>query len=343
MNSLNLHFIFGLGRSGTTLLQKELGKMNGVIANPESLYLLEFLYRIPKNKALTSTEIDAILERMFALKTGHFVSLDLWDIDKIGLRSYLKQEENVTFFTLVEAINRFSKAGQKVEHPQVIFDKNPPHTLHIPKLLTFSDNGLAIGIYRHYWDNILSRFEYRLDAIRHPLYHALIWVKYNTELRQQAKKFPTRLKLVGYEDFVQNSEKQLVDLQHFFGLNQQRGNSDEQALMSHLLEKITDEKEKAYFMKMHGKVFQPIDAAAVGKKEHPFTPTQVAAIHHICGELAEKLGYEKVPGGAIPIKERLLIGYFRLHIALLHRIHCFYYQSPLWVRKLGRTVRRFGR
>ena len=179
LNDVEIHYIIGLGRSGTTLLLRELGKYEHVLSNPESLFVLDFLYVQNPSKIMSPKRISFFLERIFTIKTGRFVSLDIWNIDKNSLIESIKNHDYIRFIDLIKLVHLNSKFSLKKNNIRTIIDKNPPYTLHVEKLIKLDKKSKFVGIYRFYLDNIISRNKYRLDAFNHPYYHALTWCQYN--------------------------------------------------------------------------------------------------------------------------------------------------------------------
>jgi len=335
--TIKVNYILGLGRSGTTLLIRELGKSKHVVANPESLFILEFLYLFKPKQDLNHSEIDFFLKTIFKLKTGRFVHLELWKINKEKLSNEAKSQPTIRFIDLVKLVNLNAVNGLNTENPKTVLDKNPPYTMHFDQLKVLDKNSKFIGIFRSHLDNIISRHKFKLDAINHPYFHALIWCQYNDFLLKKSQEYPDNLKLIKYEELAQNPNRNLNTVRDFFGITSDLKNSDEIPPIENLLSELATKEERNQFFEMHGKVFTKIDTAAINKS-NPFSAKQLNSIHFICAQTSEKLGYEKILFQKPSINQRILIGLFRSVLLFVEFKHKRYFKSNHSIRKFFKYV-----
>lgn len=333
LETVRINYILGLGRSGTTLLLSELGKSKEVVANPESLFLLEFLYLFKSNDLLNHAQIDFFIETIFKLKTGRFVSLKLWKIDKQKLIKEAKSKANIKFIDLIKLVNLNAESGLKTNNPKVILDKNPPYTMHFDQLLKLDAKSKFIGIYRSYLDNIISRNKYRLDAVNHPYFHALVWCQYNEFLIRKATEYPDLLKLIRYEDLAQNPIENLKGARDFLGISHELKENDSMLPIFNLLNELSTSEEKVQFEEMHGKVFKAIDTESIGKKNTFFLDKQLNGIHYICTPISLKLGYPPVSFEKPRAMQRFTISIFKIILNFIELKHRVYFKSNHVIRK----------
>ncbi|NBX80934.1 MAG: sulfotransferase [Flavobacteriales bacterium] len=338
LEEIKVNYILGLGRSGTTLLLKELGKSQHVVSNPESLFILDFLYVYEPEKVLSPSEVSFFLKQIFKLKTGRFVHLDLWKIDREKLNKAIEEQSPIQFKNLIKLVNLNSEIGLSTSNPEVIIDKNPPYTVHFEQLLKLDLNSKFIGIYRHYWDNIISRNKFKLDAINHPYYHALMWCLYNESMFKSEKKHPENLLLIRYEDLVNHPEEYLNCARKFMHLSNELKGVEDKTLVENLLQNLKNNEEKKDFLEMHGKVFKEIDTQAIGKKNTKFTENQINNIHYICSKTASKLGYESVNFKQPNLYQRLYISWFKSILLIVEYKHHSYFRASHAKRNLFRTI-----
>lgn len=338
LEDIKINYILGLGRSGTTLLLKELGKSQHVVSNPESLFILDFLYVYEPEKVLSPSEVSFFLKQIFKLKTGRFVHLDLWKIDREKLNKAIEEQSPIQFKNLIKLVNLYSEIGLNTSNPEVIIDKNPPYTVHFEQLLKLDLNSKFIGIYRHYWDNIISRNKFKLDAINHPYYHALRWCLYNESLYKSAKIHPENLLLIRYEDLVNHPDGYLKKVRSFMHLSNELKSVEDKTLVENLLQNLKNTEEKKEFLEMHGKVFKEIDTQAIGKKNTKFSENQINNIHYICSKTATKLGYERVNFRKPNLFQRMYISCFKVVLWAVEYKHHSYFRSSHSKRNLIRTL-----
>lgn len=337
LDKIQINYILGLGRSGTTLLLRELGKSKRVISNPESLFILDFLYVNDPKKKMKSGEITFFIDQIFSLKTGRFVSLDLWRIDKEKLLKSIQALPFVTFLDLIKLVNLHSEFGQKVIEVAFILDKNPPYTLHFEQLKKLDENSKFIGIYRSYLDNIISRNKYKLDAFNHPYFHALMWCQFNDALLSYRKHDPNKIHLIQYENLVENPDFHLIKARAFLGISSEL-REENVSTLNGLLENLKSDREKEQFLEMHGKVFKSIDTSAVGNKTIPFSSHQINAIHAICSKTSIKLGYEPINFSTPSYFVLFQIKWFQLLLFFTESKHKFYYYSSHRTRKWMKLI-----
>ena len=334
LDTIQINYILGVGRSGTTLLLRELGKSKKVVSNPESLFILDFLYLWEPNKRLNHSELDFFFTTIFKLKTGRFVHLELWKIDKEKLSKEAKANPTIRFIDLIKLVNLNAEYGLNTLNPTMILDKNPPYTRHFNQLRKLDENSKFIGIYRSYLDNIISRNKFKLDAVNHPYFHALIWCQYNELLLEYAKQFPEKLKLMKYEDLASKPLENLQSARDFLNISSELKSKDEIPSLENLLNELSTKEEKNHFLEMQGKVFTKIDTAAIGKSTNPFSARQLNAVHFICAQTNKKLGYESVEFQKPDILQRLFIAWLKLFMSFVDLKHKVYYESNHKVRNL---------
>lgn len=338
LDTIQINYILGLGRSGTTLLIKELGKSQHVVSNPESLFILDFLYVHEPEKVLSPTEVSFFIKQIFKLKTGRFVHLDLWKIEREKLNKAIEEQSPINFKNLIKLVNLYSEIGLSTSDPKVIIDKNPPYTVHFEQLLKLDLNSKFIGIYRHYLDNIMSRNKFKLDAINHPYYHALMWSLYNESLLASAKKHPENLLLIRYEDFVNNPDEFLKRARNFMQLSMELKSVKDKTLVENLLHNLKSSEDKNEFLERCGKVFKEIDTQAIGKKNTQFTENQINNIHYICSKTASKLGYDSVNFKKPNLFQRIYISWFKIVLWAVEYKHHSYFRASHSRRNLVRTL-----
>ncbi|MBM3186919.1 MAG: sulfotransferase, partial [Bacteroidetes bacterium] len=309
-----------------------LGKYEHVLSNPESLFVLDFLYVQNPSKIMSPKRISFFLERIFTIKTGRFVSLDIWNIDKNSLIESIKNHGYIRFIDLIKLVHLNSKFSLKKNNIRTIIDKNPPYTLHVEKLIKLDKKSKFVGIYRFYLDNIISRNKYRLDALNHPYYHALTWCKYNEELIRLKNNYEFKIHLVQYEKFVGNPEMHLSEIRSFLGIKNNEQTTDNSNL-DELINGLKTKNEKEQFLEMHQKAFQDINNSSIGKTEAPFNSKQINAIHWICSTTSSKLGYNKLPHSKPNIAIQTQIKILKLILFFVELKHHLFYRSSHRTRK----------
>lgn len=211
-----IHFIFGAGRSGTTLLSNCLQCHENIIANPESRFLLYVIKEYKPNKVFTNIEALKLLEDIKNIREPDFTDLRLWGINWDKLTATVAKRETISIIELIELINRSSFLYK--DSAKIIVDKNPPYVIFIQDLFRWYPNAKGICIVRNYHDNVKSRIRNSIEEINNVWFSGLKWCYYQKELIKAANQMPDRILVVKYETLVDNFEPQMKLIVDFLGL-----------------------------------------------------------------------------------------------------------------------------
>jgi len=337
-----IHFIVGLGRSGTTLMVSTLNRNPNVIANPESLFLLHFIYRFGGQKTLSPHKVKQFSERIFDIKAGKFVGLRIWLMDKENLKNTLIHlPGNIHLEELTKCVHMHSFLGRKKENASVIIDKNPPYTKHLPKLLREFPESKFIALVRDYRDNAISRKTYQLDMVNDYVYHAVVWKNYNQTILQAKAKHPDRLMVIRYEDFVCDFDRVMLEVAAFLDIKPEFPLSDR--TQAEQFEQITahlNEEEKNYFIKMHGRILEKPDGSKIGQWRGVLGKKELAAMERICGKTGMSFGYSTESKTKINFRIRISIAKAKFFHAIENFVHHAFFRSPFFLRDFAGFIRR---
>lgn len=345
LKNIPVHFIVGLGRSGTTLVTSILNNHPQVLSAPESRFILYCLQPYKDKKSFTKTEADEFMDIIFSIKESRFVSLKFWFIDKEKLRkdiySFLP---DISFKELCKLVYLNSYLSQGKSGVKVIIDKNPPYTLHLEKFMKLFPGAKFIGLTRDYRDNALSRHQFHFDSIKSIIYHGIIWNEYNRNLVRAGKKYPGRMLLLRYEDMVNNPEENITRIYNFLGIDPSVRSKEDPAAYKGYFDKILSElkpHEQEIFMQMHGRVIQKVDASKVDKWKSQLPPYYIACLDYVCGKTGGSFGYKNAPeiSAGVSPWTKLLIYFQKLYRLQESFIHRNYYRSPVWLRKYARSFK----
>lgn len=340
LNEIPLHYIVGVGRSGTTFLVSAFNKNKNVVANPESLFQLH-LYSLIKNKTVFSvSEIDALLNEIYSIKQGRFVNLDVWFLNKEKLRNDLiLQKNNLPFLNWVKTVHLHSELALSKNEINIIVDKNPTYTLHIEKLIRLNPKSKVIALVRDFRDNSVSRHEFKMDSKLNYIYHGLIWNHYNKCILNAKKKFPDRIKIIKYEDLVGNYDSTISEINNFLEINNHEIDTKAGENYQSKLGEFLDEEQKKWFVKMHEHVTQPADSSKIGSWKNVLSKKDLLLLEATCKTVAKNFNYSLETNAQLAVSLYPKYALYWLFLKYEIAIHHFYYSSPLSIRKFGAKLK----
>lgn len=340
-----LHFVVGLGRSGTTLVSNTMNQYTEIASTPESLFLLHYIHRFGNRKRISKAEMKDFRHGIFHLRSGKFVHLDTWHVHKKELHHAMEDlKEDAGYLQMALKVYTCSLVGRMKPNARIYVDKNPPYTRHIPRLKRLSPSSRFICMVRDPRDTSVSRGVYGMDPINHPIYHGLVWRYFAKKIKTSKNLYAHDVMVKRYEDVVADFDIQMDEMAVFFGADTTRKNTTQlmeiRQKNKHALTDQLSETEMAIFNKMHSRVYQSVDVSQIGKWKHHMSRSEAAMIARVCNKEAAHFGYHFTTE-----ETQVNLSYYVWYPFLwfIHRgevaIHNIYYRTPLWLRNLARRGR----
>lgn len=285
--NLEVIYIIGIGRSGTTLLNSLLGQHPEINTTPEN-YFASFFYRAYHQK--TSFSLDDF-------HSIHQFNLNFHKLQPIVGYKYDFDPETIETIngSYKSFCNRIYSAYLHIsnhsENAQFIVDKNPVNTLYADKILSFNPNAKFIFITRDYRANILSRIQSAHIHTTNPIYNGIRWNYFMKKAIKFQDGNPDRVIKLKYEDLAadpQNSMNQIFD---FLQLDKQVISLDQNTEKRSIQEsapKITDDR----FEKKYNDLSQPVSTKRVFAWKDKLSAKIINQLDFICGKYGEQLGYK---------------------------------------------------
>jgi hypothetical protein len=288
-------FIVGRGRSGTTLLARMLTHHPQIAVAPEGFFAMN-LYRKYRFGPWNERRIAAFCRDLLRERRMQTWELEL---DRLALRLHERQHELTYAEVCLEVYRSFAEDTQGRPPVAWVGDKNPHYALLVERIDRLFPEARYIHITRDYRDNILSYSQLPFD-LRNPSALAQRWKQYNEEILKVSRRASERFLWLRYEDLVAHPEHELRRICGFLELE-----FDPQMLVFHV-EEPADARVK------RGKWFagarRPVDRAQAQKWPRRLSDMTVRRADAICGEFAERFGYQPTTFGEQPLSIAARLG-----------------------------------
>lgn len=293
LDSIQIHFIVGPGRTGTTLLVALLNECPDCISTPEIHHFVYFYKKYKNIKAVSSDMIadyKAYLELFFDHKNNPLIGPpdhELIDALHIG--------QPITYARLTKLIylGLFGRKGidQKI---RFIIDKNPYYTLKIDMIMQVFPGAKILALTRDYRAYILSNMQSRRPSVteKSVLYYACVWNLYMRYVAKAEKTYGQAVKVVRYESLALEKEVTMKEIMLFFGLEYSEAVFDFHISMKEKI-KLIRIPEKTYdrMMKKIKDLSSPINPSRVDAWKSALSPYDTGQAELISGSLGSRYGY----------------------------------------------------
>ena len=300
LNPINkqLHFIVGIGRSGTTLLTKLLNNHPDIHCLPEANFLAFFLQKYKNKKNFTSTEVDTIFIqiKLFSL-SNPWVGWEL-NIDKTKqiIFKWIEKNNEINYQNLCKIIySNFEVVGFDKENANTLIDKNPSFTLFLDQINQTFTNSKFIFIVRDYRANILSRKQSVYLESANISYNSYRWNFFNKNVISFQEKNKDKVLLVRYEDLITNPDFELKKACNFLNLKDDYILTNENDQYKNLPSNISVlSKHNNRFEKKYTDLSKSINTDRLDSWRKELTTDEIKTCEAICGNFAENFGYKTI-------------------------------------------------
>jgi hypothetical protein len=292
--TFKIHFILGIGRSGTTLLSSLLDTHPNLKCTPEAVFLVFFLQKY-KNQNITLDQFKLMLEHIKIYGISHpWVGWKFDELAAISEFNNLRKERSFLGYSSCCDIlyqNFKNQNGLQKTNPSIV-DKNPSYCLYANHLHEYFGQSKFVLIHRDYRANVLSRKQSVYLKSPNVAFNAFRWRLFTKKLIRFAKKNPSVCFQLKYENLVQDKEAYLNQLIQFFDEDSsiQHNSSDKEELI------ISDDFEiqeayKERYIKKYGDLNKEVNASRISSWESELSQKEIAICDAFCGELGKELGY----------------------------------------------------
>ena len=287
-----LHFIVGIGRSGTTILTKLLNMYKDIHCMPEANFLVFFLKRFSDKKNITPKDVEQIFEEIRLYSYSHpWVGWNFApDEAKSNILKTLELNSELAFPELVKLIyKQFKVEGTDKTSANVIIDKNPSFIIFVNQIHKTFPESKFIWIVRDYRANILSRKQSIFLKSPNIAYNAIRWKLYNQIGYNFYKKNKDKVILVRYEDLVKDHTL-IENIASFLSVDTLK--KENENIQSINLEAFNiEEKYQERFKKKYSDLNKTLNSDRINSWQEQLSDSEIRICDALCYKVAETVGY----------------------------------------------------
>lgn len=292
---IQLHYIIGIGRSGTTILSKLLNRYKAIHAIPELNFFLFFFHQYKSKKHFTKKDIDLLFEQIELYTKSHYTPI--WEINieeakKIVITAIEKNEE-LNYISICKLIYQQVKVvGVDKTNADILLHKSPLTTLFADKIIEHFPQSKFIWLVRDYRASTLSLKQSIQFKSPHIAYNATRWNIYNSDALKLKNKYPNNLLLIKYEDLVTNSEKTFELIEHFLKIKKEYEVINfENTQLENIKKLPISDKLKDRYLKKHSDLSKPLNNVRASAWKQELNKNEIVLAETICYKIGNKLNY----------------------------------------------------
>ena len=292
----NLHFIIGIGRSGTTILTKLLNSYKDVHCLPEANFLVFFLQKYKEKQTFSKQEIELIFKEINLYAISHpwiGWTFNSQEVKQLVIRR-IEIDSHINFNELITLIyEQFKVVGYDKSKAKILIDKNPSYTIFSKNISSQFKTSKFIFITRDYRANILSRKQSIYLKSPNIAYNATRWKLYNSIAYKFYKSNPDKVILVKYEDLVINKDLELEKIRAFLNISSEKDTLNENEKIDFTTFNL-DNKFKDRFIKKYSDLDKEVNASRLDSWKNQLSITEQETCDVICGNIGKKIGFHPI-------------------------------------------------
>lgn len=295
--SSQLHFIVGIGRSGTTILTKLLNEYKEIHCVPEANFLLFFLYKFKHKKHFSEDDLNMIFDQIgIYYQSNPWIG---WDFDYVSIKQTIQNKlltnktiEYQELCTLIYANFKLKQINK--EAANLIIDKNPSYSLFVKNIHTAFPNSKFIWIIRDYRANVLSWLQNPYLKASNVAFNAIRWKLYNKEIYNFYTKNKTNVLLIKYEDLILNQEIEIQNIINFLKVNSVLETNYLESTAIDVSNFSGSQEHKHIFFKKYTDLNQPLNSKRTEAWKVELNQSQIKTCDVLCSGFSLKIGYKAI-------------------------------------------------
>lgn len=292
-----IHFIMGIGRSGTTILTKLLNTYKDIHCVPEANFLLFFLYKFKHKTRFYKEDLDLLFEQIKLYSYSNpWIGYDFnYQSIKHDLENKILRNDYFTFQDLCMMIyDNFELQGINKDHAKLIIDKNPSYSLFINQIHSTFIESKIIWVVRDYRANVLSWLQNPYLKPSNVGINAIRWKLYNKEIYSFYKKNREKVLLIKYEDLINNQDIELQKIVNFLKINPQLEVNYSESTKIDISKFSGSNEHKNIFIKKYGDLNEPLNSKRINTWEEQLKTSQIKTCDVLCSSFSKKIGYNPI-------------------------------------------------
>lgn len=295
--AMQVHFIIGPNRAGTTLLSAILNAHPHIVATPELRFTLQFA-QYSQQQPIPAQQFTADLAQytkgIFKKRNAggnHWYNLLQFD-EQVFQHFDPQQLAQLDYPNLCKTLLLNVQLPNKTyQHTQVLVDKNPNYTFYVAELLRIFPQAKFLIAMRDYRAILLSKQESGSQS-RNAIIHAYRTNQYNQEVLRLLETYPQQSLLVPYEQVVQHTRATLEGVCSFLGIGFDEKMLHHQQTTVNTQQIDQNEELRQRDKKIVTDLAKPINDSRLWAWKQKISPTELRIAETICSTHAQQLGYE---------------------------------------------------
>jgi hypothetical protein len=296
LDKINICFIIGPARSGTTLLSLILHNHNQCIAAPEIKHFLYF-YRKYNSISYVSKELQNDIRQFYNLLIIDTKNL-IFNIDQEIKPIELNIGEKITYAQLIKLIYlSFYSKNKNIGNVTCIIDKNPYYAFQVDKIIHVFPEANFICINRDYRANVLSNRQSIKShlKLRSIAYYSTIWKLYSAQLRDTIIKHPKKSLRITYENLVLDKDNEVKRVMDFVNLPfDSKVFNFHENLLNKLNKLNLTGKEYERVIKKVTDLSRPINKDRLYSWKEQLQEDEIKQIEFICSSVGDFFNYHSI-------------------------------------------------
>jgi hypothetical protein len=337
---LPIHLILCTERTGSSLLNAILNQSPEILANSEELFALYLYPKYARKTKYTEKEIKKLVHDFIWLSEKN---LRMFFSDpSVFEQNLMKFKDHLPYQTLIRLIYWHFLDLKDKSQLKVIIDKQIKFLYYIEDVLDIFPDSKYLILTRDVRDNVLIRKKRNLHSTSDIIYLAGIWndtyknVKYLFE-----KVNPNKIKIIHYEDLIQQTEQTVREICEFFEVRYFKEMLNYQDNYKKYLEIKRSIIGEAYYQRtldFQSSLLKPISKDKINLWKKELNTEQLQKIATVCGNTARYLQYDLYEYGA---KKLNLSDKWQLLKANMHRYQFLklYLKLPIWLKIWIKKIR----
>ena len=285
IDNINMFFILGRPRSGTTLLRTLFDAHSNVSIPLEGRVIADLFFKYGNEKKWDSQKLESFYNDIFKVR-----KVDAWEFNENLKSDILNLGDNATFERLIKVIYLNVDSLFNKDKILIIGDKNPFYSIRKSYYKIFKTafpNAKIIHLVRDYRAhyNSMAKMDFENTQMGNIAWR---WV-YSYNIIKSAFANSPNYYFLKHEDLTKNPEQELIKLCQFLNVEYQPLMLEFYKIKDVVLEKYGEE-----ILKVHSSLLNPVTDSFNDKWKAALTDKQVKFLDRIVGYDAEIVGYKQV-------------------------------------------------